>query len=110
LDAVELMNAGVNYLREHMPLTSRVHYVIRNGGDAPNIVPDYASVWYYVRAAHRKGVEELYGRVLKCAEGAALMTGTSFEVNFISGIYNLLPNRALSAVVHRHLAAIGPPA
>jgi aminobenzoyl-glutamate utilization protein B len=109
LDAVELMNAGVNFLREHMPTTARIHYVIPEGGKAPNVVPDYARVWYFVRSVDRKSVEELYGRVLKCAEGAALMTETTREVKFITGVHNRLPNRVLSAVVHRHLTTLGLP-
>ncbi|MHB9029726.1 MAG: amidohydrolase, partial [Candidatus Latescibacterota bacterium] len=109
LDAVELMNSGVNFLREHVSLNARIHYMIKDGGEAPNIVPDYARVWYYVREADRKSVEALYARVLKCAEGAAIMTETTMEVNFITGVYNRLPNRVLSEVVHRNLTEIGLP-
>jgi aminobenzoyl-glutamate utilization protein B len=108
LDAVELMDVGVNFLREHIGEKARIHYVIKNGGMAPNIVPDYASVWYYVRDVNREGVEEIYSRVLKCAEGAALMTGTTYEIKFNTGVYNYLPNRILSGVVENNLKNIGP--
>jgi aminobenzoyl-glutamate utilization protein B len=110
LDAVELMDAGVNALREHMREPVRIHNVITDGGKAPNIVPDYARSWYFVRDATRGGVEDVYARVLKCAEGAALMTGTTYEVNLITGVYNYLPNKTLSAVLDRNFRAVGAPA
>ncbi len=109
LDAVELMDAGVNFLREHVKETVRIHYMIQDGGKAPNIVPDYARVWYFVRDYNRKTVDDVYARVLKCAEGAALMTGTTYEVNLIGGIYNYLPNKAVSEVVQKNMDAIGAP-
>lgn len=109
LDAVELMDAGVNFLREHVKEPVRIHYMIKDGGKAPNIVPDYARVWYFVRDVDRKGVEDVYARVLKCAEGAALMTGTSYETNLITGLYNYLPNRVISEVIDRNFRAIGAP-
>ncbi|MBT4485330.1 MAG: amidohydrolase [Candidatus Latescibacteria bacterium] len=109
LDAVELMNIGVNYMREHLKDPVRIHYVIPDGGAAPNIVPDYARVWYFVRDIDRKGVEETYAKVLRCAEGAALMTETTMEVNLITGVYDYLPNHTLSEVLYRNLQAIGTP-
>ncbi len=109
LDAVELMNAGVNYLREHVNPTVRIHYVIPDGGLAPNVVPDYANVWYFVRDTTREGVDDVYERVLNCAKGAALMTGTTMEVNLITGVYPYLPNHAVSAIVDKNLRLIGPP-
>jgi aminobenzoyl-glutamate utilization protein B len=109
LDAVELMNVGVNYLREHVPPTVRIHYVIPEAGKAPNVVPDYAKVWYYVRGKDRKEVEEVYQRVLKIAEGAALMAGTSHDVYLITGVYNRLVNRELANVLHRNLKSQGAP-
>ena len=108
LDAVELMNAGVNFLREHVKETVRIHYMIKDGGMAPNIVPEYATVWYFVRDINRKGVEHVYERVLKCAEGASLMTETTYEVNLITGVYNYLPNHVVSEVVYRNLKELGP--
>ncbi|MFC1561327.1 peptidase dimerization domain-containing protein, partial [Candidatus Latescibacterota bacterium] len=109
LDAVELMNTGVNFLREHLKDPVRIHYVINDGGDAPNIVPDYAKVWYFVRNVDRPGVEEVYERVLKCAEGAALMTETTMEVNLITGVYDYLPNHTLSEIMDKNLRMIGIP-
>jgi aminobenzoyl-glutamate utilization protein B len=109
LDAVELMNAGVNYMREHLKDPVRIHYVINDGGDAPNIVPDYAKVWYFVRDVDRPSVDEVYKRVLKCAEGAALMTETTMEVNLITGVYDYLPNHILSEIVDKNLRAVGAP-
>jgi len=109
LDAVELMDTGVNFLREHVQPTVRIHYVIKHGGEAPNIVPDYAVVWYFVRDNTREGVEQVYERVLKCAEGAALMTGTEMEVNLITGTYEYLPNHELTRLLDRNLRLVGPP-
>jgi aminobenzoyl-glutamate utilization protein B len=109
LDAVELMNTGVNFMREHLKDPVRIHYMISNGGAAPNIVPDYAKVWYFVRNVDRASVDEVYARVLKCAEGAALMTETTMEVNLITGVYDYLPNNTLSAIVDRNFRKIGAP-
>jgi aminobenzoyl-glutamate utilization protein B len=110
LDAVELMDAGVNALREHVKETVRIHNIITDGGKAPNIVPEFAKSWYFVRAVTRKEVEETYARVIKCAEGAALMTGTTMKAEIITGVYNYLPNRTLSEVMDRNLRAVGAPA
>lgn len=110
LDAVELMNVGTNYLREHMPPDARIHYSITDGGGQPNVVPATAEVWYYVRAPRRDQVEELYARVVDCARGAALMTGTSFEIEFLAACYNLLPNAVMEEVLFEALEAVGPPA
>ncbi|MGH2550711.1 MAG: amidohydrolase, partial [Thermomicrobiales bacterium] len=107
LDAVELMNIGVNYLREHMIDKARIHYVITNGGGAPNVVPDDCEVWYFVRSPERYQVEELTERVRKVAAGAALMTETTVEENFISGAYNMLPNLAISREMDRVLGELG---
>jgi aminobenzoyl-glutamate utilization protein B len=107
LDAVELMNIGVNYLREHMIDKARVHYVITNGGGAPNVVPDEAEVWYFVRSPERYQVEELTERVRKVAAGAALMTETAVEENFISGAYNMLPNKTISREMAKILDELG---
>ncbi len=109
LDAVELMNVGVNYLREHVIQEARIHYVITNGGGQPNVVPAAAEVWYYMRAPHRYQVEEIYPRIVKIAEGAALMTGTRMEVKFQVGCYDYLPNRVVSDVLMDSLRRVGPP-
>ena len=109
LDAVELMDVGVNFLREHIIQEARIHYVIEAGGGQPNVVPDYARSWYLVRAPQRDQVEQIYKRVLKIAEGAALMTETELEVEFIKAIYNKIPNKVLSDVVLQNMREIGAP-
>jgi aminobenzoyl-glutamate utilization protein B len=109
LDAVELMNVGCNYLREHMIPGARIHYVITNGGQAPNIVPDEAEVWYFVRGPKLEDVKALYPRVIKVAEGAALMTETKVEVIFLGGSTNLLPNETLEELLHEKMTKIGAP-
>lgn len=109
LDAVELMNVGVNYLREHVIQEARIHYVIEDGGDQPNVVPAHARSWYYVRAPEREQVESIYKRVLDIANGAALMTGTTYDITFIKGIYNTIPNRTLAELIVRNMREIGTP-
>jgi aminobenzoyl-glutamate utilization protein B len=109
LDAVELMNIGVNYLREHVIQDARIHYVIEAGGGQPNVVPDYARSWYLVRAPERDQLELIYNRILKIADGAALMTETEVKVQFIKGIYNKMPNQVLSDAVTANMRLIGPP-
>jgi aminobenzoyl-glutamate utilization protein B len=109
LDAVELMNAGVNYMREHVVPSARIHYVIEEGGGQPNVVPDRAASWYYIRAPTRPVVEEIYAWILEIAEGAARMTRTRLEVRFQTGIYNKLPNRALAELVVANMREIGAP-
>jgi len=107
LDAVELMNVGVNFLREHMPEKARIHYVITNGGGAPNVVPDDCEVWYYVRSPERYQVDELLERVHNIARGAALMTETTVDINFQAGSYNYLPNLTLTRHMSEVLNTIG---
>ena len=109
LDAVELMNIGVNFLREHVIQDARIHYVIEEGGGQPNVVPDYARSWYLIRAPERDQLESIYDRILKIAEGAALMTETEVEVEFIKGIYNKVPSLTLSKVVTANMREIGAP-
>jgi len=109
LDAVELMNVGVNYLREHIIQDARIHYIIESGGEQPNIVPDYARSWYYIRAPEREQVEFIYGWILDIAEGAAKMTRTKVKHEFMGGLYNLIPNRTISEAVIRNMREIGLP-
>ena len=109
LDAVELTNVGLNYLREHLKPTARIHYVIEQGGGAPNVVPDYARAWYYVRNIDRESVEKDYQRVLKIIEGAAMMTETTYKIHFISGVHEMLANRAGNEVVYGNLLLVGEP-
>jgi aminobenzoyl-glutamate utilization protein B len=109
LDAVELMNIGVNYLREHVIQDARMHYVIEAGGGQPNVVPDYARSWYLIRAPEREQVDSIYSRVLKIAEGATLMTETRFEVEFLKAVYNKLPSKTLSNLVSSNMRLLGTP-
>lgn len=95
LDAAELMNVGVQFLREHVTDDVRMHHAFTNVHSAPNVVPDKASVWYYVRALSREAVVDTYDRLVRIAEGAALMTDTSVEVEFLGGCYNTLQNQVL---------------
>ncbi|HWK43327.1 MAG TPA: M20 family metallopeptidase [Stellaceae bacterium] len=110
LDAVELMNVGVNYLREHMPSDCRVHYaLIDAGGIAPNVVQANAMVRYSIRAPSLPGMTALVERVKKVAQGAALMTETQVEITVISAVSNLLPNTPLEDAMWRNLERLGPP-
>ena len=107
LDAVEAMDYMVNMMREHIPQESRIHYVITNGGKAPNVVPDFAEVFYYVRNPERAMVDSLFNRVVKTADGAALGTGTRMEYEVISGSHDLLINKTLAAIMQSNLEKVG---
>ena len=110
LDAVELMNIGVNYMREHMPSTARIHYAyIETGGVAPNVVQAAASVRYLIRARDLTELHALIARVRKIADGAALMTETSVRTQVISGDADLVGNTPLEQAMFRHLEHLGPP-
>ena len=106
LDAVMLMDAGVNYMREHVPPESRIHSVVTSGGQAPNVVPAFAQIWYFVRAPRRQQVEEMYRWMQDIAKGAALMTGTSCEIDFITACYDILPNAVMSDLLYEKMAEI----
>lgn len=99
LDAVQLLNTGAEYLREHVKPDVRIHYVITEGGVAPNIVPDRAQVWYYVRALKRDTIDEVRERLIQAAQGAAMMTETTLEVKRQGGCYPMLGNRILARVL-----------
>jgi aminobenzoyl-glutamate utilization protein B len=107
LDGVEAMNHMVNLMREHVPEQSRIHYVITRGGEAPNVVPDFAEVYYYARHPDPEMVREIYGRIMQAAEGAALGTGTRVEHELINGVFAILPNEALARVMHANLTRVG---
>jgi aminobenzoyl-glutamate utilization protein B len=107
LDAVEAMDAMVNMMREHIPQETRIHYVITNGGKAPNIVPDFAEVYYYVRHPDKDDVKAIFERVVKAAQGAALGTETTMEYEIIGGTHDLLLNRALADVMQKNLEKVG---
>src|SRR5882757_6539856 len=110
LDAVELMNVGVNYMREHMPSDARIHYaMIDSGGIAPNVVQAYAKVRYSIRARDVQGMNALIARVGKIADGAALMTETSVALSVTSAVSNLLGNTPLEKAMQSQLERLGPP-
>jgi aminobenzoyl-glutamate utilization protein B len=110
LDAVELMNVGTNYLREHLIPEARIHYIISNGGgSAPNVVPPLAESQYIIRAPLASQVNEIYPRVLDIARGAALMTGTELEVIFKIGMSNLLLNDTITDVLYEKMLSVGAP-
>lgn len=107
LDGVEAMNYMVNLMREHVPQEARLHYVITDGGDAPNIVPEQAQVYYYVRHPEAEQVVALFERVVAAAEGAARGTGTRMEYEVMHGNYPVLPNDVLARLVHENLQQLG---
>jgi aminobenzoyl-glutamate utilization protein B len=110
LDAVELMNVGVNFMREHMPSDARIHYaMLDSGGIAPNVVQAFAKVRYSIRARDLPGMNALIVRVRKVADGAALMTETTVEVKVASGVSNLLGNTPLEKAMQSQLDRLGPP-
>jgi aminobenzoyl-glutamate utilization protein B len=111
LDAVELMNVGVNYLREHLIPEARVHYAVTNtGGVAPNVVQAEAEVHYQMRAPQAAQVREIYERICKVARGATMMTETEVEISISTGFSNLIPNTTLETVMQKNLEALGIPA
>ena len=107
LDAVEAMNFMANLMREHMPEDARMHYIITRGGDAPNVVPEFAEVFYYVRHRNPQVMAELFDRLVKTSEAAALGTGTRVEHEVIHGAFSLLPNDVLANVVDGNLRKVG---
>ncbi len=109
LDAVELMNAGWNYRREHLRLQQRSHYVITNGGDQPNVVPRNASVWYYFRETTYEGIKNLWEIGDKIAEGASLMTNTKFSSRVLGAAWPSHMNRTLAETMHANITAVGLP-
>lgn len=107
LDGIEAMNYMANMMREHVPSDARMHYVITNGGSAPNVVPDFAESYHYVRHADPRLVEQIFDRLVQAGEGAALGTGTRMEYEVIGGVYSMLPNEALARVMHAKLTEVG---
>jgi aminobenzoyl-glutamate utilization protein B len=107
LDAVESMNYMVNLMREHVPQETRIHYVITSGGKAPNVVPDYAEVYYYVRHPKRDQVKQIFERVVTAAKAAALGTETKMEYEIIGGTHDLLLNRTLGEAMQVNLEKVG---
>lgn len=106
LDGVQVMNVAVEHIREHVPDGTRIHYVITNGGKAPNVVPDFAEVYYYVRHVEPEIVKSVWERVVKASQGAAIATETKSSAEITGGVYSMLPNRTLMEVMDRNLRAI----
>ncbi len=107
LDGVEAMNNMVNLLREHVPQETRMHYVITKGGEAPNVVPAEAEVYYAIRHPQMREVKSILERVVNCAKGAALGTGTTMDYEVVAGAYNLLVNETLAEVIDANLRKVG---
>lgn len=107
LDAVEVMNVAVNFLREHIPMSTRIHYAITNGGEAPNVVPAFAESYYYVRHTDPVIVKSVMERVQHAAEGAALATGTTVKFEATGGVYSMLASKTLASVMQRNLESVG---
>ena len=103
LDGVEALNMMTNLMREHIPQESRMHYVITKGGLAPNVIPEEAEVYYYIRHPDKDVVEELFVRVIKAAEGAAMGTETQMSYEVMHGNYSLMPNDTLQKIMHKNL-------
>ena len=110
LDGVMLLDVGANYLREHVPENVRLHMCIREGGDAPNVVPAYAKAWYYVRGKDRAQVDDVRKRLIACARGAATATQTRVKVTRLTGGYSRLQNEPIAKAIERNLKRLGPPA
>jgi aminobenzoyl-glutamate utilization protein B len=109
LDGVELMNVGANYMREHIKETSRIHYVITNGGGQPNVVPAAAQVWYYVRANAHSDVEAHFDWLRDIADGAAKMSRTEVQVQVDTDCHEIVPNLPLSKTLLKNFRKVGPP-
>ncbi len=107
LDAVESMNYMVNLMREHIPQETRIHYVITSGGKAPNVVPDFAEVYYYVRHPKRDQVKQIFERVVTAAKAAAMGTETRMDYEIIGGTHDLLLNKTLGEAMQKNLEKVG---
>jgi len=107
LDGVEALNAMVNMMREHIPQETRIHYVITNGGKAPNVVPEFAEVYYYVRHPEKTMAVSIFDRIVKAAEGAALGTETKMDYEIIGGTHDLLINKTLAHTMQSNLQKVG---
>jgi aminobenzoyl-glutamate utilization protein B len=107
LDAVEAMDNMVNMMREHVPQETRIHYVITDGGKAPNVVPDAAEVYYVARHPDIRTLDGIWERIINAAKGAALGTGTTMDMEIIGAVYNVLPNEYLSSLQRKNLERIG---
>jgi aminobenzoyl-glutamate utilization protein B len=107
-DALELYTTGINYYREHVKPTVRMHYHIQDGGQVVNVVPDYSRLWMRVRDTKRSGMLPVYEQAKKMAEGAAIMANVDYKVSLISGIYEVLVNREGGKIMQKNLELLGP--
>ena len=107
LDAVMLMNHAVEMLREHVPQETRIHYIITNGGAAPNVVPDFAESYYYARHPRMNVLDGIWARIVKCAQAGALATETRMEMEIVNSVYDVLPNQPLSTLLDKNLRLVG---
>jgi len=107
LDGVEAMNYMINLMREHVPQEARMHYVITQGGEAPNVVPDHAQVYYYIRHPNARTLLTIWDRVITTAQAAAQGTGTEVDIEVMHGNHPLLPNNVLARVMHGNLVRVG---
>lgn len=103
LDAAELFTTGLNFLREHVKPTVRMHYVYKDAGNVPNVIPDHASVWFWIRDSKRSGVKVVEERVFDIAKGAALMAGVDYKMNLVTGDYEILVNETGAKALHANL-------
>lgn len=108
VDGLEAFTDGVNMLREHVRPSVRMHYAIKAGGDVPNVVPEYAKIWMWVRDSKRSGVEEVFARVKDIAKGAAMIAGVEATVFVQSGDYEILVNRKGAEALQKNLEFLGP--
>ena len=107
LDGLMIMGNAIEFLREHVPDSTRIHYVITNGGSAPNIVPDYSELFLYARHPSMPTLDGIWERVIKCAQAGALASETRMEMELINSSYNTLPNDALAALVDKNMRLVG---
>jgi aminobenzoyl-glutamate utilization protein B len=107
-DALELYTSGINYLREHIKPSVRIHYHIQDGGQVVNVVPDYSRLWVRVRDTKREGMQEVYERVKKMAEGAAILANVDYKITLVSGVYEVLVNRTGGDLITKNLGLLGP--
>ncbi len=108
VDALELYTTGIQYLREHIKPTVRIHYQIEKAGDVANVVPDYARIWTRVRDTKREGMMAVYERVQRIAEGAALMANVDYKITLVAGLHEVLVNRSGGEALHKNLELLGP--
>lgn len=107
VDALELYTTGINYLREHIKPTVRIHYHMQHTGDVVNVVPDYSKIWVRVRDTKREGMQEVWKRVEKMAEGAAIMANVDYKISLISGLHEILVNRTGGEAMQKNLEYLG---